>query len=184
MDTSILIVLAILSATVVMLVSEVVRIDVVAIICMLALGWTGVLTPQEALSGFSSNAVIAMMAVMILGHGIARTGIMDRFSRAVIKQAGTKKSRIVGLMSVSGGIISGFIQNIGIAALFLPSILDVSRRKKIPASALIMPIGFSIIVGGTMSMVGSGPLILINDLLRNANLETYGLLSVTPVGIM
>ena len=184
MDTAIITVLTILTATVVALIFEVVRIDVVALVCMLALGWTGVLTPQEMLSGFSSNAVIAMMAVMILGQGIAKTGIMDWFSRAVLKKVGTKKSSVIGVMSLSVGILSGLIQNIGAAALFLPGILTISRREKIPASALIMPIGFAAIVGGTLSMVGSGPLILINDLLRNAKLEPYGLFSVTPVGIL
>jgi di/tricarboxylate transporter len=184
MDTAILMVLAILIATVVMLIFEFFRIDVVAILCMLVLGWTGVLTPQEAFSGFSSNAVIAMMAVMIIGRGIAKTGIMDRFSRVVVKKAGTKRRKIIALMSLSVGPISGLIQNIGAAALFLPSILDISRREKIPPSALIMPIGFAAILGGTLSMVGSGPLILINDLLRSATLEPYGLFSVTPAGIL
>jgi di/tricarboxylate transporter len=181
MDTAILIVLVILIATVVMLVIEFFRIDVVAILCMMALGWSGVVEPGEALSGFSSNAVIAMMAVMIIGRGIAKTGIMDRFSGVVVKKAGTKRRQIIGLMSLSVGPISGLIQNIGAAALFLPSILDISRRGKIPPSALIMPIGFAAILGGTLSMVGSGPLILINDLLRSATLEPYGLFSVTPV---
>ena len=184
MDPAIITVLIILIATVVALIFEVVRIDVVALLCMLALGWTGVLTPQETLSGFSSNAVIAMMAVMILGQGIARTGVMDRFSRAVLEKVGTKESSVIGVMSLSVGILSGLIQNIGAAALFLPGILNISRRERIPASALIMPIGFAAILGGTLSMVGSGPLILINDLLRSADLEPYGLFSVTPVGIL
>jgi len=184
MDPAIIAVLIIILATVIMLVFEIARIDVVAIICMLALGWSGVLTPQETLSGFSSNAVIAMIAVMILGQGIAKTGIMDRFSHAVLEKVGTKKSSVIGVMSLSVGMLSGLIQNIGAAALFLPGILNISRREKIPASALIMPIGFAAIVGGTLSMVGSGPLILINDLLRSADLAPYGLFSVTPVGIL
>ncbi|MCA1789834.1 MAG: anion permease, partial [Thioalkalivibrio sp.] len=178
MDPAIITVLVILIATVIMLVIEVFRIDVVAIVCMLALGWSGVLTPQETLSGFSSNAVVAMIAVMILGQGIANTGIMDRFSRAVLDKVGTKRSGVIGAMSLAVGILSGLIQNIGAAALFLPGILNISRREKIPASALVMPIGFAAIVGGTMTMVGSGPLILINDLLRSADLAPYGLFSV------
>jgi di/tricarboxylate transporter len=184
MDPAIITVLMILIVTVVMLITEAVRIDVVAILCMLALGWSGVLTPQEALSGFSSNAVIAMMAVMVLGQGIAKTGLMDRFARAVLKKVGTNRARLLGVMSLSVGTLSGLIQNIGSAALFLPGILDIARRRSIPASALIMPIGFAAILGGTLSMVGSGPLILINDLLRNAGLAPYGLFSVTPVGIL
>lgn len=184
MDSAIVTVLIILVATVILLVLEVVRIDVVAIVCMLALGWTGVLTPQETLSGFSSNAVVAMIAVMILGQGIANTGLMDRFSSTVLKKVGTKEKGVIAAMSLSVGMLSGLIQNIGAAALFLPGILNISRRERIPASALIMPIGFAAIVGGTLSMVGSGPLILINDLLRSADLAPYGLFAVTPVGIL
>ncbi len=184
MDLNVVIVLGILVATIVLLVSEVVRIDVVAICCMLALGWTGILNSQEMFSGFSSNAVIAMLSVMILGRGIARTGIMDGFSKYVIRKAGTRKKKLVGLLSLSTGIMSGLIQNIGAAALFLPGIMQVSRRTKIPASSLIMPIGFAAILGGTLTMVGSGPLILVNDLLRNEGHDAYNLFSVTPIGVV
>jgi di/tricarboxylate transporter len=184
MDPGIIIVLIILSTTAIMLVLDIVRIDIVAIGCMLALGWTGVLNPQEMFSGFSSNAVIAMLSVMILGRGIARTGIMDEFSKLIISKAGTRKRNLVGLLSLSTGLLSGLIQNIGSAALFLPGIMQVSRRTKIPASALIMPIGFAAILGGTLTMVGSGPLIMVNDLLRNEGHEAYNLFSVTPIGIV
>lgn len=183
MESEIITVLIILALTVLMLTFEVVRIDLVAMLCLLSLAWTGLLTPAEALSGFSSNAVIAMMSVMIMGRGIAKTGFMDRFSHYVMKKAGTSRSKLTGFISLSVGILSGFIQNIGAAALFLPGILNISRRTKISASALILPMGFAAILGGTISMVGSGPLILINDLLRTSSLEPYNLFSVTPVGI-
>lgn len=184
MDTSILIVLIILVATVIMLITGLMRIDMVAILCMLALGWTGILEPHEMLSGFSSNAVIVIMAVMIMGRGISRTGLMDRFSIAVIRVAGPRRRKITAFMSMIVGIVSGFIQNIGAAALFLPGMLDVSRRTNISASSLIMPTGFAVILGGTLTMVGSGHLILVNDLLLNAGLQPYGLFSVTPLGII
>ncbi len=182
MESEIIIVLVILGLTVIMLVLDFVRIDIVAIACMLALGWSGILDAEEMFSGFSSNAVIAMLSVMILGHGIARTGIMDEFSKLIIGKAGTSKRNLIGLLSISVGILSGLIQNIGAAALFLPGILQVSRRTKIPPSSLIMPIGFAAILGGTLTMVGSGPLILVNDLLKNEGLEAYNLFSVTPIG--
>ena len=166
------------------MVLDLVRIDIVAIGCMLALGWTGILDPQEMFSGFSSNAVIAMLSVMILGRGISRTGIMDKFSKFIISKAGTRRRNLVGLLSLSAGLLSGLIQNIGSAALFLPGMMQVSRRTKIPASSLIMPIGFAAILGGTLTMVGSGPLILVNDLLRNEGHEAFNLFSVTPVGIV
>jgi di/tricarboxylate transporter len=184
MEPDIIMVLIILSATAILLVIDIVRIDIVAIGCMLSLGWTGILDSQEMFSGFSSNAVIAMLSVMILGRGIGRTGIMDKFSKFIISKAGTRKRNLVGLLSLSTGTLSGLIQNIGAAALFLPGILHVSRQTKIPASSLIMPIGFAAILGGTLTMVGSGPLILVNDLLKNEGHESYNLFSVTPVGIV
>ncbi|WP_194973471.1 SLC13 family permease [Aquiflexum lacus] len=182
MESEIIIALVILGLTVIMLVLDLVRIDIVAIACMLSLGWTGLLDNEEMFSGFSSNAVIAMLSVMILGNGISRTGIMDEFSKFIISKAGNHKRNLIGLLSISVGVLSGLIQNIGAAALFLPGILQVSRRTNIPPSSLIMPIGFAAILGGTLTMVGSGPLILVNDLLKNEGLEAYHLFSVTPIG--
>ncbi len=183
MDAEVIIVLSILLVTAVLLIVDILRADIVAILCMLSLGWTGILEPLEALSGFSSNAVISIIAVMIMGRGIARTGMMDRFSLLVLKIAGNNPSSIVGLVSSTVGLIGGFIHNIGAAVLFLPSVLDISNRENIPASRLIMPIGFAVIVSGTITMVGSSPLILVNDFLTRFSLAPYGLFMVTPAGL-
>jgi di/tricarboxylate transporter len=183
METDILIVLAIMGFTIIMLVTEIVRIDVTAIITLLLLSWTGILTSAEALSGFSSNAVVAMIAVMILGQGIARTGVMTRFSKWLLKKIGTGKNTVMGALTLSVGSLSGIMQNIGAVAIFLPSVFDIARRIKVSASALVMPVGFAAIIGGALTMVGSGHLILTNDLLISAGLEPYGLFAVTPVGI-
>lgn len=184
MTPDILIVLAILGLTVVLLALDALRMDVIAILCMLALGWTGILAPLESLSGFSSNAVIAMIAVMVMGRGIEKTGMTDRFARAVLGIAGSGSAGVAGLLSAAVGLVSSVIQNVGAAALFLPAVLSISRRKGIPACLLIMPIGFAAIQGGTLTMVGSSPLILVNDFLNNAGLEPYGLFAVTPVGLV
>lgn len=182
LDIQIIIVLGILIATIIMMVFEIFRIDVVAIITMLALGWSGILSPDEMLKGFSSNAVISMIAVMILGYGITTTGVMEKFSEAILTKVGNDKNKIIGFLGTSVGTLSAFMQNIGAAALFLPGTLEISRKTKIPASQLIMPLGFAAILGGSLTMVGSGHLILINDLLKNAELEPYGLFAVTPIG--
>ena len=183
MDSEIVIVLSILIITAILLIVDKLRIDIVAILCMLALGWAGILQPLETLSGFSSNAVITMIAVMIMGRGIARTGIMLRFSRLTLKYTGNSQHRIVAVVSIAVGLLSGFIQNVGAAVLFLPSILNISRRKKIPASGLIMPIGFAILISGTLTMIGSGPLMLVNDFLIRSSLAPYKLFTVTPIGL-
>ncbi len=183
MDSEIIIVLSVLVITAVLLIIDKLRIDVVALLCLLALTWSGVLQPLEALAGFSSNAVITMIAVMILGRGIARTGVMSELSRRVIKVTGRGERRIILVISSVVSLISGFVQNIGSAVLFLPAILNVSRRQRIPVSRLLMPIGFAIIVGGPLTMIGSGPMILVNDFLMNSSLEPYAFFAVTPVGL-
>jgi len=184
MTPDIMTVLSVLILTVLLLVLGVLRIDLVAVLCMLALGWFGILTPGEALSGFSSNAVIAMIAVMVMGNGVAKTGVMNRFASFILRVAGSSRRKLIGLVSLSVGLISAFMQNVGAAALFLPAVLHISRREGIPPSELIMPLGFAAILGGTLTMVASGPLILLNDLLRNAGLEPYGLFGVTPAGLV
>ena len=184
MEIEIATVLAILIITIILLIFEIFRIDLIAILCMLALGWTGILKPLEALSGFSSNAVIAMISVMIMGNGIAGTSIMNTLSKFLTRLAGKSRSKIIGLTSTTVGLLSSFMQNVGAAALFLPAVLSISKRERIPASELIMPVGFAAILGGTLTMIASGPLILLNDLLRNAELQPFGLFAVTPAGLI
>ncbi len=181
MNTEIIIVLAVLIIIAILLIIDKLRIDVVALLCMLALAWTGILEPMEALSGFASNAVITMIAVMIMGRGIAKTGLMEGFTRLSLKFIGNSQRRIVAVLQTST-IISGFIQNIGAAVLFLPAIFNISRLKKIPASSLIMPVGFALL-SGSLTMIDTGPLMLVNDFLLGSSLEPYNLFAVTPIGL-
>ena len=183
MTPEMLIVLVVLGSTVTALTFDLLRMDLVALLCLLALGWSGVLAPHDLLQGFSSAAVLSMVAVMILGRGIAVTGLMERFARRVLQLSSSGSPSIVATVSASVGLLSGFIQNVGAAALFLPALLSIARRRNLPVSGLIMPVGFAAILGGTLTMVGSGPLIMTNDLLAAAGLRPYGLFAVTPMGL-
>lgn len=178
------IVLTILGATVVLIVTEVIRIDVVALIAMLALVWTGSITAEEARSGFASNAVLAIIGVMIMGRGLYRAGITEKIADFILHVAGRGKRRILSTISVTVGVLSGFMQNIGAAALFLPVITGISKREKIPVSNLLMPMGFAALLGGTLTMVGTSSLIVLNDLLSAQGLVPFGLFHVFPVGIL
>jgi di/tricarboxylate transporter len=161
---------------------EWIRVDVVAILMMVALPLLKLVTPREAFVGFSSNAVISIIAVIIIGAGLDKTGIINRVVTPVLAVAGKSSSRIVIAISVTVAGISSFMQNIGAAALFLPAIQRVSKKLQIPISGMLMPIGFSAILGGTLTLVGCSPLILLNDLLVPFDLEPFGLFDVTPVG--
>jgi di/tricarboxylate transporter len=142
-------------------------------------------------SGFSSNAVISIIAVMILGGGLDKTGAMERVAWAILRYGGKTEKQIVSLISGSVAIISSFMQNVGAAALYLPVVSKISTRTRIPMSRLVMPMGFCAILGGTLTMVASSPLIMLNDLIENANrnlpadeaMREFGLFSVAPVGI-
>jgi di/tricarboxylate transporter len=186
-------VLILLSATIGLFVSELVRVDIAAILVMVAIGLLGLVPSRELFNGFASNAVISIIAVMILGAGLDRTGAMTVVSRWILKVGGNTVTRIVPLVSGTVGLISGVMQNVGATALFLPVMSRISTRTEIPLSRLLMPMGTCAILGGTLTMVGSSPLILLNDLIDNANrtlppgvetLQTFHLFDVTPVGIV
>ena len=186
-------VLLILGLTIYLFVSEVVRVDVAAILIMVLVGATGVVPAAHVFDGFASNAVISIIAVMIMGAGLDRTGVMSQLAGYILRVGGSTEKRIIPIISGTVGIISSFMQNIGAAALFLPVVSRISTRTSIPLSRLLMPMGFCAILGGTMTMVGSSPLILLNDLLLNANealpanvtpMQTFHLFAVTPIGIV
>jgi di/tricarboxylate transporter len=174
---------AILLLTIYLFAFEVVGVDVAATTIMVLLGLTSLLAPLMGLEhglvdsrhlfdGFSSNAVISIIAVMIIGAGLDRTGIMSKVATHILKIGGTRESRIIPIISGSVGIISA--------------------RSGLPMSRLLMPMGFCAILGGTVTMVGSSPLILLNDLILTSNkalppeqqMDAFSLFSVTPVGLV
>ncbi|OOZ38531.1 SLC13 family permease [Solemya pervernicosa gill symbiont] len=193
---------AVLMLTIYLFAFEVVGVDVAAASVMVLLGLTSLLAPlmglQQGLvdtnnlfNGFASNAVMSIIAVMIIGAGLDKTGIMSKVAGFILKVGGTTEGRIIPIISSTVGFISSFMQNVGAAALFLPVVSRISARSGLPMSRLLMPMGFTAILGGTVTMVGSSPLILLNDLILTSNqalpdaqqMETFGLFSVTPIGL-
>ena len=192
-----MVVLGLLAFTVALFVSEVVRIDFAAILVMVVLGLLSQLPGLQSLAdisqlfdGLASNAVVSIIAVMIIGAGLDKTGLMTKVAALILKYGGSTEARVVPIVSGTVGVISSFMQNVGAAALFLPVVSRISVRTELPLSRLLMPMGFCAILGGTMTLIGSSPLILLNDLIIAANgslpeatqMETFGLFSVTPVG--
>ena len=187
-----MLVLVVLSATIGLFVSELVRVDVAAIVVMVVIGLLGLVPATDLFNGFASNAVLSIIAVMILGAGLDRTGVMSVVAAWILKAGGSTPSRIIPLVSGTVGVISGFMQNVGATALFMPVTSRIATRSQIPLSSLLMPMGFCAILGGTLTMVGSSPLILLNDLVVNANrslppgvetLRILNLFDVTPIGL-
>ena len=187
-----MLVLAVLVVTIGLFVFEVVRVDIVAICVMVMLGLLELVPGAELFDGFGSNAVISIIAVMILGAGLDRTGVMTVVAAFILRIGGRTAGRIIPLVSGTVGGISGIMQNVGATALFLPVVSRISSRTEIPLSRLLMPMGFCAIMGGTLTMVGSSPLILLNDLIAASNqalppgaesLTAFELFDVAPVGL-
>lgn len=191
-------VLGVLVLTIVLFVSEWVRVDVTALTIMVLLSVSGIIgfevvQPEQVFSGFSSNAVISIIAVMIIGAGLDKTGLMNHIARSIIKFAGNTEHRLIATISGTIGVISSFMQNIGATALFLPAVGRIAARTRIPLGRLLMPMGFCAILGGTVTLVGSSPLILLNDLVDTANtnlppgideISRFHLFDVTPIGLL
>ena len=192
------VVLGILVFTITLFVTEIVRVDVAALTVMVLLGALTMVPGLETLvdvqdlfSGFASNAVISIIAVMIIGAGLDRTGVMSSVAAWITRVGGATESRIILLISSTVGGISSFMQNVGAAALFLPVVNRISVRTGLPMSRLLMPMGFCAILGGTMTMVGSSPLILLNDLMLSINpsigaqyqMQPFDLFDVFPIGL-
>lgn len=193
---------AILVLTVYLFAFEVVPIDVAAITILVLLGLSSLFAPLMGLDaglvdtrhlfdGFASNAVISIIAVMIVGASLDKTGLMSRVAAFILRVGGQTEARIIPIISGTVGLISSFMQNVGAAALFLPVVSRISARTGLPLSRLLMPMGFCAILGGTVTMVGSSPLILLNDLILASNkaipadqqMATWSLFAVTPVGL-
>ena len=151
----------------------------------------GLVDSKHLFNGFSSNAVMSIIAVMVIGAGLDKTGLMTKVAAFILQIGGTTETRIIPIISGTVAFISSFMQNVGATALFLPVVSRISARSGLPMSRLLMPMGFCAILGGTVTMVGSSPLILLNDLIITSNvtlaadlqMAQWSLFSVTPIGV-
>jgi di/tricarboxylate transporter len=184
MTFEIAIVLAILGIAVVLFVTEWIRVDVVAMLVMGSLALTGLLSPVEALSGFSNPAVVTVWAILILSAALSRTGVAGLIGHRLLGLAGSSETRLVVVIMLTVGILSGFMNDIGVAALFLPVVIDIARRIEIPPSKLLMPLAFAALLGGLNTLIGTPPNILISEALQQANLQPFGMFDYTPVGVV
>jgi di/tricarboxylate transporter len=186
-------VLGLVLFVIVMFIVEKVRVDVTAVLVLVILGLTELVPIEHLFDGFAGNAVISIIAVMILGAGLDRTGVLGRTASWILKLSQGNEHRLIGLMCLFAGLISAVMQNPAVAALFLPVAARLSSRTGIPLSRLLLPMACCVILGGTVTMVGSSPLILLNDLIGTANrnlppgastLPTLRMFAVAPVGLV
>ena len=176
-------VLTILVISLALFVSEKIRMDVVALMVLGILVLTTLVTPEEAVAGFSNPAVIAVWAMFILSDGLTRTGIANLIGHTVLRLAGRQERRMIIVIMLTAGGLSAFMNNIGVAALMLPVVIEIARRTRIAASRLLMPLAYGSLLGGLTTMIGTPPNLLISGALQQAGETTFGLFDFTPIGI-
>ncbi len=182
MTNDILIVLGILIISLILFISEIIRMDLVALLVLGALATTGLVSPNDALAGFSNSAVVTVWAMFILSEGLTRTGIADIIGRQVMRIAGKREVSMILVIMITGAVLSAFMNNIGVAALMLPVVVDIARRTRIPPSRLLMPLAYSTLLGGLMTLIGTPPNLLIAESLTQNGYPTFGLFDFTPIG--
>ncbi|MCP4428380.1 MAG: SLC13/DASS family transporter, partial [Chloroflexi bacterium] len=183
MTDEIVIVLTILVIAIFLFVTEKLRVDAVALLVMGSLTVAGLVTPEQAVSGFSNGAVVTVWAVFILSGGLAQTGIANQIGKYVLRLAGDGEARLLIVIMLTAGVMSAFMNNIGVAALLLPVILDIARQTKRPPSKLLLPLVFGALLGGMLTLIGTPPNILVSDALRDAGLEAFGFFDYAPAGL-
>ncbi|MEE8278610.1 MAG: SLC13 family permease, partial [Thermoanaerobaculia bacterium] len=182
MTLEIALVFGILVAAVILFVTELVRVDVVALMVLVSLALTGLITPVQAVSGFSNPAVITVWAVFILSGGLSRTGVAGILGRQILRFAGDSEGRLIMVIMLTAATLSAFMNNVGVAALLLPVVMDISRRTRRAPSKLLIPLAFSSLLGGLMTLIGTPPNILVSAALGEHGLEPFKLFDFTPVG--
>ena len=179
-----ILVLVILATALILFVSEKLRVDVVAMMVLAALVVTGLVAPEEAFAGFSSPAVITVGAVFVISGALYQTGVADAIGQSMLKLGGTNPVRLTMIIMVTAGLMSAVMNNIGAVAILLPAIIAVSEKVETPPSKLLIPLAFAALLGGNMTLIGTPPNILANDILVSYGVEPFDFFDFLPTGIM
>ncbi len=182
MDYSLTITLCILVGALILFLTDRLRADVVALLLIVVLGITGVLSPQEAFSGFSRSAVVTITAIFILAEGLRRTGVTDKIGTLIVRVAGNQERRLVVVIMVAGAFLSLFMNNIAAASVLLPAVSGAARKAGVNPSRLLMPLAFATILGGMATLFTTAN-IVVSGVLRDAALPGFGILDFAPIGI-
>ena len=175
--------LVILIGSVILLFTEWIRIDLTAILIILMLSLTGVLTPEDALSGFSSEPAILVAAVFVLNGALYHTGLSERLGNWIKRLAGNSLERAVAVVMPSVALLSAFTHHVTITALMLPPMLKLSRENDIPASKLLMPLSFAASLGTAITIIGAPAFLIADGLLKQADRPGLGVFSIAPIGL-
>lgn len=183
MTPSIILVLLILLLAIILFVTEKLRMDLVALLVLSLLAVTELVTPAQALSGFSNPAVVTVWAMFIISAGLSLTGIAGVLGRQVLRLAGAGEARLIVVIMLTAGALSAVMNNVGVAAMMLPVVLDIARRTGRNASRLLMPLALGSLLGGLTTLIGTPPNLLVSEAARGFGLPAFQMFDFTPMGL-
>jgi di/tricarboxylate transporter len=183
MTPQIALTLGIIVVALIIFATEKLRVDVVALLVLITVGLTGLVGPKEVFAGFSNSAVITVWAVYIVSGGLFNTGVADYMGRFILYLSGTSEVRLIAIIMIVCGTMSAFMNNVGATAMLLPAVVSISWQTKIPVSKLLIPLSFSSLLGGGITLIGTPANILATNLVTDRGLPTFGFFDFAPVGI-
>ncbi len=184
MTTDMWLTLLILTFAILLFITEWLRVDLVAVGVMIALVLTNILTVPEALAGFSNTAVLTIASLFIVGGAVFQTGLAAMIANRILRIAGTNPTRLIIVIMVAVALMSGIMSDTGVVAVMLPAIVALAGSAKISASRLLIPLAFGSLLGGSSTLIGTPPNIIVAEVLRDAGGETFNFFSYTPVGLL
>jgi di/tricarboxylate transporter len=183
MNTELAIVLLLLAAAVAMFALNKPRMDVVALIMMTVLPFTGVITMGEALTGFSDSNIVLIAALFVIGEGLVRTGVAQRLGDWLILKAGSSAIRLLILLMLVVGGLGAVMSSTGVVAIFIPIVLRIAQNTNTPPSQLMMPLSFAALISGMITLVATAPNLVVNSELVRHGVAGFGFFSFTPFGV-
>lgn len=180
---SIVLVFIILAGAIALFATGWIRMDLVSLLVLVTLALSGLVTVEEAFSGFSNPAVITVAAMFILSAGIANTGVTGKLGEKIFQVAGTNEFRLILVIMGTVALISAFINNIGATAMLMPVVMNVAKKTRLSPSKLLIPLAFGSLLGGVCTLIGTPPNILMNTLLQQYAGERFSMFDFTPVGL-
>ncbi len=184
MPLEILILAIILLMAIILFTTGLIRMDLTALLVLVALALTGLVSPTQALSGFSNSAVVVTWAMFILSAGLARTGISSLIGAQLLKFAGKSEARLIATLMTASALLSSVMNNIGVAAMFLPITLEISRRTKRPASRLLLPMAYGSLLGGLILLIGTATNLIVRDAMVEAKIAPLSIVDFAPGGLL
>ncbi|MBK1633101.1 SLC13 family permease [Thiohalocapsa halophila] len=183
MPNDLLTVLLLLAAAIVMFAINRPRVDAVALIMLVLLPFTGVLTMSEALAGFSNPNIVLIGAMFVIGDALARTGVARSIGDWLVRYGGDSPWRLLVLLMLAVGFLGSVMSSTGVVAIFVPIVLRMASRSGLAPARLMMPMAYAALISGTMTLVATSPNLVINYELVRGGADGFTFFSFTPFGV-